>query len=152
MSLVKAKNAVIRAIQNALPEMVGQPVRVTGKLDQGRLSIYLGPIGRPVYKPEHYKFDRYADRVSCSFTFMLGTPPETDEALAIKTKCRDIGAAKLTELGLSGRPYVTFDEDADEDHRAALRDAWIAANPVRKPTPQVPPLPGMTPLGVAAAE
>jgi hypothetical protein len=124
MSAVKIKNAAVKAAATALQGHFGRPVAVSGKLASGRLSLYIGAIGRPVYLPSCYSFH---DGGATIFSFQLfGKEYRTAEALDAITVAKQSAAAAIQAAGASGVPYVGFENDADNEHAAALKAHWQA--------------------------
>lgn len=95
MSAIKIKNAAVKAAAAALQGHFGRPVAVSGKLASGRLSLYIGAIGRPVYLPSCYSFRDGAT----IFSFQLfGKEYRTPDALAAIDVAKQAAAAAILPL------------------------------------------------------
>lgn len=120
MSMVKLKNTVVKAARAALQARLGRVVTVTGKLEGSRISIYLGPIGAPIYPPTCYEFfDGGA-----VFKIMLGQEVRSPAALEAIACAKEAAAQTIQAAGYSGGAYVGFENWADDEQKEALRDHW----------------------------
>jgi hypothetical protein len=120
MSMIKLKNAVVKAARAALAAHYGRPIDVNGKLEGSRLSLHIGAIGEPMYLPKCYRFDDWG----CSFAFMLGQEIRTPAAIDAAARVKAAAEQAIVAAGGRGSVYVGIENGADDAHKAALRAEW----------------------------
>lgn len=120
MSMVKLKNAIVKAARETLAAHYGRPIQVNGKLEHNRVSLHLGPIGAPIYLPTCYEFNEWGS----TFKFMLRDDIRTDAARDAVARTKAAAEQVIASFGARGSVYVGFENHADNEQETALRTEW----------------------------
>lgn len=122
MSMVKLKNAIVKAARETLSAHYGRAIDVSGKLEHNRVSLYIGEIGRAIYRRDCYEFNEWGH----VFKFMLGEEIRTDAARDAVARAKHAAEQTIIAAGGRGSVYVGFENNADRGQIAALRAHYDA--------------------------
>lgn len=123
MSLIKIKNAAVKAAAAALATHCGRPVKVEGSKEGSRVSLHIGEIGKPIYQPTCYSF--YEGGHSFKI-HLFGPEQRTPEAVEAVRIAKAAAEAVLPTFGASGNINVRFGTGCDREQIEALRAHWRA--------------------------